>query len=302
MAEFWNRIPESTRGRLLVLLAGVLWSTSGAFVKTMPDLPGAAIAMYRALAAGGTLASLVVLFRIRRSWQPRMLGMAGCFTLMNYMFITSMGMTTAANTIFLQYTAPAWILLASVLWLREPASRRDVLATIGATAGIGVLIAGEWSLGANNQTGLLLGLGSGVSYAAVAVFLRSLRQHDPIWLATVNHLAAGVFLTLTILAARSFGPSDLASLSANPTPWELAKLFAFGVGQMALPYVLFARGLKSISVQEAGILTLIEPILNPFWTYLAKGELPSVWTVVGGVVLLSMLAVRYLPGTQRNTH
>ena len=75
-------------------------------------------------------------------------------------------------------------------------------------------------------------------------------------------------------------------------------LFLFGSVQMGLPYFLFARGLRTVSPQEAGAITLLEPLLNPLWAYLISPETdtppPTTW--VGGVLILGALAYRYLPG------
>jgi drug/metabolite transporter (DMT)-like permease len=278
-----------------VLAAALLWSTSGVFVKTMPGLSFQTIAVYRASAAGLALFCLVLAVRAPMTWNPRMLGMAACFAAMNYTFIGAMSKTTAANAIVLQYTAPAWILLVGVAVLKQPLVKPDARATAGAMVGIAILIAGEWQAGGENKFGLLLGLTSGVTYAGVVMFLRHLRDHVALWLAAVNHLAAGILLAAGLRLA--------GTVLDRPTTTELFQLTLFGVGQMALPYVLFARGLRSISAQEASLLSLLEPTLNPVWTYLAKGERPSGWTYVGGAILIATLALRYWPtrGSTRPT-
>ena len=75
----------------------------------------------------------------------------------------------------------------------------------------------------------------------------------------------------------------------------MAVLFLFGAVQMALPYWLVARGLRAVSPQEAGTLTLLEPLLNPIWAYLVAGEEPSSFTLAGGLFVLGALAWRYWP-------
>lgn len=281
-------------GRAFVLAAATLWSTSGAFVKAI-DLAPTTIAMYRALFAGLALVVLALAWRAKFTWDRRMLLMVGCFAAMNYLFIASMTRTTAANTIFLQYTAPGWMFAAGVLWLGEKADRANVLALAGAMVGIAILIAGGWREGIDNRIGMLMGLGSGVAYAGVAVSMRFLRAHDPIWLAATNLLGAGILLALgTTVADACLGPIDLTwtrSLMVN----DLAGLALFGIFQMALPYVLFGIGLRTVAAQEAGLLTLLEPILNPVWTYLVAGERPSALTITGGTIVIATLVARYLP-------
>ena len=121
---------------MFILLAAVLWSTSGAFVKSIDEMPAVTIAMYRAFFAGAALMAWTVLGRKRITWHPQMVGMVLCFAVMNYLFIGSMTRTTAANTIFLQYTAPLWMLAASVLLLGEPLVRKNLLLVLGAWLGL----------------------------------------------------------------------------------------------------------------------------------------------------------------------
>lgn len=295
MRSFWNQLPPLTQGRLLLLTAAILWSSSGAFVKTS-TVPATSIAMIRCLAAGIVLLSITLLRKVRLTWEPFMLLMVACFSGMNYFFISSMVRTTAANAIFLQYSAPVWIFLASVLVLHETPDRQNRRALVGAMLGVGILIAGEWTGG--QQIGILFGLLSGVTYAGVAVTMRRLRGHDSLWLASLNHLSAGGSLLVVLAASCAMGIMPWRALVLT-NPGDLAFLTVFGVCQMALPYVLFGIGLRTVSVQEAALLTLAEPLLNPVWTYLAAGEQPSAYTLAGGGILLGMLVLRYMPPLRR---
>jgi DME family drug/metabolite transporter len=272
----------------------MLWSTSGAFVKNF-SLPGVTIAMYRSLAAGLALLLIVRVRRVSPTWQGMMIAMVATFAIMSAMFVVAVTKTTAANAILLQYTAPFWMLLASVLFLGEAVDRKSLWAVMGAMIGIAILLAGQWHSEEDHRLGMLLGLGSGVTYAAIAIFLRMLRAHDPTWLAFLNHFGAGVLMFVGIAAGIFAGAWSSDLLWPTPSAGELAMLTVFGVTQMAAPYVLFGMGLRSVSPQEAGILTLAEPLLNPLWTFLAAGETPSSWTVAGGSILMAMLLIRYIP-------
>ena len=117
--------------------------------------------------------------------------------------------------------------------------------------------------------------------------MRGLRDLDPLWLSGVNNLAGAAALGLWILATR--GAIPVPSVSQTPV------LIAFGVVQMAIPYVLFARGLRSIGAPEASLIALVEPVLNPIWVVLVTGERPTPATLVGGLFLASGVACRYWP-------
>jgi drug/metabolite transporter (DMT)-like permease len=278
-------------GRLLIILAAVGWSTSGAFAKVLreptplglnvPPVHPLQIASGRALFAG--LALLPLLRRGQLSFSPAMGVTAVCFTAMNVLFVSAISLGPAANAILLQYTAPIWLYLAGVSFLKEQPQRHGATVVLLGAIGIGVIVLGGWQGG--QLPIVLLGLGSGVGYAAVLLGLRVQRGVSVVWVTVVNHLFAGLVL---LPFALRYPP---------PTPAQLGWLFLFGTLQMGLPYALMARGLRSVSPQEAGTLTLLEPLLNPVWAYLASPatETPGWYTLTGGLFILGALAWRYWP-------
>ena len=275
--------PSKTAGRLLVVAAALLWSTSGLFVKSpiFADWPeqtrGAILAFWRASAAAAALLPLVR----RPRWRPALVPMTISFTVMCVLFLSAMALTTAGNAIWLQCTAPWWVFLISAVALREPFVRADLLPLGLATVGVALILACEFQ--GQAMVGVLCGLASGVTYAVVVLCLRRLNAEDHVWLIALNQLVAA----LTLLPW-------VATQGIWPTGTQLAAAAAFGVFQMGLPYVLLARGLQSVTSQEAVLLTLIEPVLVPVWVFLAWGEVPAWWTCVGAGLILVGLIVRYL--------
>lgn len=275
---------DAAHGRRIVLAAAVLWSFSGVVTKGL-DLPATAIAFYRSLFAGLTLLPLV---RPRREmFRPVMIPCALTFGAMIGFYISSITLTTAANAIFLQCTATFWLVPASAIILKERPDRRSVLGIALATVGMGAIVLFGYSGKPGEWLGVLLGLGSGVAYAVVVLGMRALRRMDPIWLSAVNNLGGAI----------SLGAWMLATSGPIPVPgWRtLAVLAAFGAIQMAIPYALFARGLRSIGAPEAALIALLEPVLNPIWVWLVHGEMPAPATIVGGLLLIGGVAVRYVP-------
>jgi len=149
--------------------------------------------------------------------------------------------------------------------------------------GIGIIIASEWK---TEVLGITLGLLSGVGFAGVALSLRWLRQADPLWLTALEMWGSVLILFPFLLVL--YPASTLV-----PPPPQLGVLLLYGTIQLGIPYVLFARGLRNISPQEAGVILLLEPVLNPVWTFLLHGERPSKMTLVGGTFLLGSLGLRY---------
>jgi drug/metabolite transporter (DMT)-like permease len=148
---------------------------------------------------------------------------------------------------------------------------------------------------------LLMAVGSGVTYAAVILFLRGLRHESSTWLTVMNLLGSAAVLGGFV--AVSQGPGAFADWVTAPSPTQLGVLVLFGAVQMATPYWLFTRGLRTVSSQEAGVITLLEPVLNPVWAYLIAPDkdTPTVWTCAGGALLLGALGWRYFPRRSRPT-
>ena len=194
--------------------------------------------------------------------------------------------TTAANVIFLQYTAPVWMFLMSIFLLKEPVDRRSLVALGFGAVGIVVIVGGGLN---ENPLGIGLALVAGITYGGIAVFLRALRQSDPYWLTVLNLGFSGAVLVPLLYFIP--GAVPLTSLTISQFSW----LLVFGVVQMGIPYILFAKSLGHLTPQEAGILTLLEPALNPVCAYLAVGEMPSVATIIGGAIILCGLVSRYFP-------
>jgi drug/metabolite transporter (DMT)-like permease len=158
-------------------------------------------------------------------------------------------------------------------------------------AGIGIIIqdgiTAAVTEGGRRLTVVLLGLGSGITFAGVLWFLRYLQGQNAFFLTVLNQAAAAL-LVLPFLW-----------LKPQPTAPQLIVLAIFGVVQLGLPYVLMARALRWVPAQEAGLLGLIEPLLNPLWAYAAAGEIPETSTQVGGGLILLALLLRYLPWQRR---
>ncbi len=269
-------------GRLLIFIAALLWSSSGFFAKlplfdSWPESSrGLQLAFWRALFAG-----LLILPAVRRPcWRRAMVPMSLAFAAMNFLYMTAMSLTTAANAIWLQNTAPWWVFLVSVYWLHETVRPRDLIPLLFGMSGIALILWNELQGAA--QWGSICGLASAFGYAAVVLFLRVLRDVNSAWLVAVNHLVTAALLLPFVWWHDVW-----------PTTYQLLVLAAFGFFQMALPYLLFSWGLKSVTGQEATAIGLLEPVLLPGWAFLTRDEVPAWWTIAGGAIILAGLTLRY---------
>lgn len=277
------------QGRLTVVLAALLWSLSGLFVKLLTEPPewigttpvaAEQIACWRCLFGAFSIAPVLRLSMVR--WHPLLPVMAGSFAIMNGLFILAMAQGDVAEASLLQYTAPFWVFIVNVLALRKAkATGRDWMALLIATLGIAVIVFGR--LQANQLYAAGLALGAGVAFAGVMLGLSLLSSFAPPWLAFVNLLMAGL----------------VALPWAWNTPWpegtQWLILFLFGALQVALPYWLLSHAMKKVPAHEAALITLIDPLFAPVWAFFVTGILPGRYTWFGGAVFLLALVVRYWP-------
>jgi len=277
MAKSASDQPGVRRGHLLILSAALLWSLAGVFIKFL-DLPPLTIVFYRSL-----FASFVFIPFLRpRDWRlsPSIFISVVSYTGAISAFVSANKLTTAANAIVLQYTAPIFVFLFSRLVMGESISKLNGFALIVSMLGVGIISFD--SAGEPQMAGVLLALLSGLLFAVYMVNLQKTTEVSPVYLTWFNNFACALLLFLIV-------KSQLA-LTLN----ELAVLAAMGAVQLGLPYFLFSKGLRTVSVQEASLIALIEPVLNPLWVTLMFGEIPSTATLAGGAMIVTGLAVRYL--------
>jgi len=265
------------RARLSLLFAAVLWSLAGIFIKFL-SLPPLTIVFYRSL-----FASLFFAFFVRRSIAvPRvaLLVSAIAYTAAISAFVSANKITTAANAIALQYTAPMFVFIIVHFLFGEKITGASWISLVLGMLGIAVICAG--SAGQPDAAGVMIALLSGLLFSIYMVSLRFLKEFNPGTLTFLNNLVCCLILLPLV-------GSEL-SLSLKEG-WIVAVM---GVVQLGIPYWLFSKGLEQISVQEASLIVLIEPVLNPIWVALIVGELPSGATLVGGLCIVGSLAFRYL--------
>ena len=264
-------------GRLLILAAAILWSLAGVFIKFL-DLHPLAIVFYRSL-----FASLVFMpFLKRRDLRCNgtILVSVLTYTAAISAFVSANKLTSAANAIVLQYTAPIFVFLFSWLVMREKIAKANLFALAVAMIGIGIISLD--SAGEPEMVGVVLALVSGVLFAAYMINLRRTKGIDPVYLTWINNVVCALLLFWVVQAQ--------LALTVN----QAMILAVMGAVQLGAPYYLFSKGLQTVSLPEASLIALIEPVLNPLWVALIVGELPSTATVWGGALILFGLGVRYV--------
>jgi drug/metabolite transporter, DME family len=262
-----------------IVLAAILFSTGGAAIKAA-DFGPWQVASFRSGVAGLTLLLLVPQARRAFSWQTALVGVAYAVTLIS--FVLANRLTTSANTIYLQSTAPLYLLLFGPWLLQEPVRRRD-LPIIAAVAGGLILV----FLGADHPSatapdparGNLIALLSGVTYALLICGLRWLGRNQ-----SSGHRGIAAVILGNLIAFVAALPMSLPLGSHSTTGWGV--ILYLGIFQIAGAYLLVTRGLREVRALEASLLLLAETALNPLWSWMLLGEVPARLALAGGALII----------------
>jgi drug/metabolite transporter (DMT)-like permease len=275
-----TRPVDPARGALLVALAALLWSSSGLFIKVLP-LGALQIAFARSLVAALAMAMVVQLRGGRPFPRPDALAL-GCalsYAGVLILFVAATKLTTAANAIFLQFSAPIYLVFLEP-WVTGRALRRRDLLAVGLCLGaMGLFFVGR--LGAGTLVGNLLGVVSGLCLAAFSLTLKLQRERRP----GVDPISAIILGNL--LVAAFCAPLALRGFSL--TLPQAGILLYLGLFQIGLAYLLFTAGMRHLSATAAVVTGTLEAVLNPVWVFLGVGERPSPWALLGGVMILATI-------------
>jgi len=263
---------------LLVFGAAVLWSTGGLFIK-WTTLSAVELTFGRSLLAAVTVA----LFTRREGFRLNAMTAATSvlYAALLLLFVVATKLTTAANAIFLQYTAPLYVLVLEPLLYKEKFRRADLSVVAVCVVGMSLFFVGK--LRPQDVSGNLAALCSGLCFAFYILLLRHPQTQR------VNRASSVIYgnLLLVIITA----PAGLSALD-DMTGRDALSVLYLGVVQIGLAYTLFtlgmARGVRSL---DAGVVGYIEPMLNPIWVFLFLGERPSDWAMLGGTIIVAAVFI-----------
>ena len=265
---------------LLILIAVLLWSFGGLFIK-LTTLDAFSVNLGRSLFAALTVA----VFTFRKGLKPDAFTI---FTSLLYAgtlscFVYANKNTTAANAIFLQYTAPIYILIFAPFILKEKFRVTDLLTVLICLAGMSFFFLEPQNaaneLATNVFAGNIAAIISGLFFGLYFVLLRhpkSLKRNP-----AVSVFYGNIIIVLLMLPIVS---SDLPTITTT----DIFAILFLGIFQIGVAYILFTRGLASgVRSLDASIIGFVEPLLNPVWVFLFIGEKPSLWAVFGGIVIIA---------------
>jgi drug/metabolite transporter (DMT)-like permease len=281
-------------GRVLVLAAAVLFSTGGAAIKAI-DLPAWQIAGFRC--GIGFVTLMILLPSCRRRWSWASAAVGACYAGNLVCYALANRSTTAANTIFLQSTAPLYVLFLAPWLLGERVRRSDLVFMLAMIGGLIPFFASTQTAvttAPDPLTGNLLGASAGVLWALTVVGLR--------WLSRSGEgEGAGPAVAIgNLLAFLACLPMALPLARGAAIDWLWVAYL--GVIQIGLAYVFLTRGLRRTLALEASLLLLLELVLNPLWALAFHGERPDSWPLLGGAVIVIATAVKHLWEARTERH
>lgn len=272
---------EKNKGNFYILLTAFLWSTGGLLIKYIPGNP---------VAINGARSLIALLFffcykrSIRIKFNRYIVSAAVCLVLTNTLYVIANKMTTAANAIVLQYTAPLFVLIWDCIYRRKMPKKQQCLVVVMAFAGMVLFFFDQ--LDGGQILGNLIAIGAGLSFSGV-FFINSLPK------ASSEDASMLAFFLSFVISIPFLG--DVWQMDGR----AIGALVVLGVFQVGLAYVLFAKGAKLTSPVSASLIGLLEAILNPLWVFLFYGEKVGRFALVGAAVILLAVILSSITGKEK---
>ncbi|MFA5575730.1 MAG: DMT family transporter [Tissierellaceae bacterium] len=265
---------ERIKAIIYTIIAATLLSTGGILLKFI-DMHPMAIASSR-----GIFSVVLVWIYLRKPKftfsKPQILG-AISYSGMVTGFILANKLTTAANAVLLQFTAPIWVAILGVWILKEKIRWYDGLSIV--IVSLGMILFFIDDVGGGSLAGNLVAVLSGVALAGSTIGMRMQKDGSPVETTLLGHM-------ITVLIGLPF------LLQASFTAQNIIGIFLLGVFQLGISYILYALAIKHLTALESILIMFLEPILNPIWVIIFYGEKPSIYTLIGGIIVIATLATR----------
>jgi len=262
------------RAIFYLVITALLWSMGGLLIKLV-DLNSVAIAAGRSIIAA--IIIMIVMgvpdFKIKKYEAFGALS----YTSTVILYVSATKLTTAANAILLQYTAPVYVALLSSYFLNEKITAYDWFTILIVVLGMSLFFFDK--LAGGSLLGNILAILSGLGFALTAIFLRKLKDGKPINLVIYGNILTGIIGMPFLLGKVPSGSSIIG-------------LILLGVFQLGISYIFYSEAIKNVSALEGILIPILEPILNPVWVFIFIGERPGFWSLIGGLIVLTAITIR----------
>ena len=253
----------------ILIIAALMWSLGGLFIKLV-DLNPMAITGIRSLGAAVVL--LIYIKKPKLYWNRYFFSGVLAYSMMVILYVISIRLTTAANAIFLEFTAPIYVVAFGYFLLNERINRFDIFAMVIIFLGMGLFFMDELSF--YGFWGNILALLAGVCLALVTVLIRKEKES-----------AFEIVFFGNVLTAIICFPFIIQGFS-NTTQVDWFIIFGLGIFQLGIPYLLYTTALKYVSALDAILVGMLEPVFNPIWVYIFVGEAIGEWAFIGAALVI----------------
>lgn len=285
LAKIIKSIPAHKKGLIYISLAALLWSSGGLFIKIL-TLDAFQISFYRSAIAAITIIVISKANKKKLNYEFDIISVlcSLCYALVLIMFVVAAKLTKVANAIFLQFTAPIYLLILEPIFLKTKFEKKNLIALVFCFTGMVLFFFGKLEL--SGIQGNLIAIGSGISFALFTLFLKWKKQihktED-----TMIYIVVGNILVCLFCLPLIFNNLTLDFI-------QFLILLYMGIFQIGISYIIFNEGIKYISATESMIIAMLEAILSPIWVFLGVGEVPSGYAIAGSLIILITIVWRNL--------
>ena len=272
-----NKTTAKTKAMVMMVICALLWSLGGIFIKLIswhPLLIAGGRSLIAAAVLGGYMLVKKVPVKVSRYSVWAGVSLCACFLL----FVAANKLTTAANAIVLQYTAPIFILIVSAVFFRDPLKKREILAVLGTVAGMVLFFFDQLSPG--NIYGNVMAILAGAFLGVMFTLVGKAGGDDSVRMSGI--------LFAHLLTALIGIPAGLPG-TASCTGAEIWYILILGVVQLGIPYVLYALASRDCPALACSLIGMLEPLLNPVWVLIFAGEVPGVFALAGACVIIGVV-------------
>lgn len=269
---------EQNKGNLYILMTALLWSTGGVLIKYIPGNPVM-------INGARSLIALVFFWAYKKSikihFNSKIVAAAICLVLTNLLYVIANKLTTAANAIVLQYTAPIFVLIWDCIYRKKFPKKHQILVVAMAFSGMVLFFFDQLDGGA--LLGNIIAITAGLCFSGV-FFINSLPEASG---DDASMLAFGLSFLIAIPFLDGLGSLNMTGIIA---------LTVLGVFQVGLAYMLFAKGARLTTPVSASLIGLLEAVLNPVWVFLFYGEAMGKYALFGAIIILTAVVINTVVG------
>ncbi|OGO77627.1 MAG: hypothetical protein A2Y23_11775 [Clostridiales bacterium GWB2_37_7] len=272
---------QSTKYILIMVLTSILWSSGGILIKLVNVGP-MAVSGLRSIIAAAII--FIYVKKPKFTWSLYQILGAVAYASMAITFVAATRLTTSANAVLLQYTAPIYVAILGSYILRERVALKDWITISVTLIGVVLFFLDSFSLG--GLMGNILAIASGFCFALFIVCSRQQKEGSPMETILLGNIVTAV-VSMPFVINTNYDMTSIVGIAS------------LGIIQFGIPYVLYGIAIKHISALDAVMIAAIEPILNPIWVLIFWGEKPGAWAILGGIIVLAAVTYNCIQSTAK---